>query len=59
MAQYDGLTGLANRRHFDSVFAAAFRTAQENKSSLAVVMVDVDEFKRYNDLYGHVEGDEC
>jgi diguanylate cyclase (GGDEF)-like protein len=59
LAQYDGLTGLPNRRYFDKRLARAFRQAQRERRCLAVVMVDVDEFKKYNDLYGHVEGDHC
>ncbi|WP_418132148.1 diguanylate cyclase (plasmid) [Variovorax sp. 375MFSha3.1] len=59
LAQEDGLTGLANRRYFDSRLLLAFAQAQASQTALAVVMVDVDEFKKYNDLYGHLEGDEC
>ncbi|MET3441099.1 diguanylate cyclase (GGDEF)-like protein [Variovorax paradoxus] len=59
LAQEDGLTGLANRRYFDARLLLAFLQAQEGQMPLAVVMVDVDEFKKYNDLYGHLEGDEC
>lgn len=59
LAQSDGLTGLANRRHFDSRLFRAFEQAQHAQLPLAVVMIDVDDFKKYNDLYGHVQGDEC
>jgi diguanylate cyclase (GGDEF)-like protein len=59
LAQYDGLTGLPNRRYFDARLLRAFRYAQREHTPLSIVMVDVDEFKRYNDLYGHVEGDHC
>lgn len=59
LAQYDGLTGLPNRRFFDTRLPQVFRHAQRHQRSMAVVMIDVDEFKRYNDLYGHVAGDEC
>lgn len=59
LAQEDGLTGLANRRYFDSRLLLAFAQAQASQTALAIVMVDVDEFKKYNDLYGHLEGDEC
>ncbi|WP_082497862.1 GGDEF domain-containing protein [Pseudorhodoferax sp. Leaf267] len=59
MAQYDGLTGLPNRRYFDSRLIKYFKQAQRERSCIAVVMVDVDEFKKYNDHYGHVEGDQC
>lgn len=59
LAENDELTGLHNRRHFDARLRRAFRIAQQEHSSLAIVMVDVDEFKKFNDLYGHVEGDAC
>ncbi|MDP9931989.1 GGDEF domain-containing protein [Variovorax paradoxus] len=59
LAQEDGLTGLANRRYFDARLVLNFQQALESQMALAVVMVDVDEFKKYNDLYGHLEGDEC
>lgn len=55
----DGLTGLANRRHFDIALDKEFSRAIRSASSLALVMIDVDCFKQYNDIYGHVAGDEC
>jgi diguanylate cyclase (GGDEF)-like protein len=59
LARNDGLTGLANRRHFDQQFDLAFRQAARHDRPLALIMIDVDFFKRYNDLYGHPEGDRC
>ena len=59
LADEDGLTGLANRRHFDARLAKAFQLAQQDQAPLAVIMVDVDDFKKYNDFYGHLQGDEC
>lgn len=59
LAQFDELTRLPNRRFFDQQLTRALRQARRQQSPLAVVMVDVDEFKKYNDRYGHVEGDEC
>lgn len=55
----DGLTELANRRNFDITFEEEFNRAIRNSSSLALIMFDVDHFKRYNDIYGHAAGDEC
>lgn len=59
MATHDGLTGVANRRAFDQAFAHAWRLARRSGQPLALLMVDVDQFKRYNDHYGHQAGDEC
>ncbi len=55
----DGLTGLYNRRHFDQVFETEWQRAVRHGEPLAVVMIDVDEFKAYNDHYGHQAGDQC
>lgn len=55
----DGLTGLFNRRHFDQVFDTEWQRAVRHGEPLAVVMIDVDEFKAYNDHYGHQAGDQC
>ncbi|WP_092413677.1 GGDEF domain-containing protein [Collimonas sp. OK307] len=59
LALQDGLTGLANRRHFDIALDKEFSRAIREASSLALVMIDVDCFKQYNDIYGHAAGDEC
>lgn len=59
LAQYDGLTSLPNRRYFDSRFARVFERARQEQRMLSIVLVDVDQFKNYNDHYGHVQGDEC
>ncbi|MCC7701464.1 sensor domain-containing diguanylate cyclase [Janthinobacterium sp. GW460P] len=59
LANQDGLTGLANRRHFDQSLLAEFSRAQRENNSLGLVLIDVDFFKQYNDIYGHVAGDEC
>lgn len=55
----DGLTGIANRRRFDEVLIQEWTRAQRQGQSLAVAMFDVDWFKKYNDRYGHLAGDEC
>jgi len=59
LSQSDQLTGLANRRRLDSVLALQFALAQRNNSVLSVLVCDIDYFKKYNDSYGHVRGDEC
>lgn len=55
----DALTGLPNRRRFDEVLATEWQRAGRNGTSLSMLMVDIDHFKRYNDHYGHVTGDAC
>jgi diguanylate cyclase (GGDEF)-like protein/PAS domain S-box-containing protein len=55
----DGLTGVGNRRHFDQSLAAQWATAQRQQSPLALLMLDIDHFKLYNDAYGHQGGDDC
>ena len=57
LAELDGLTGLANRRTLNIHLDRLWRQAIRDKSSLAVVMIDIDHFKRYNDCYGHAQGD--
>jgi diguanylate cyclase (GGDEF)-like protein len=59
LASRDGLTGLANRRTFDAVLATEWRRAQRLQQPLALLMLDVDHFKLYNDTYGHLAGDDC
>jgi diguanylate cyclase (GGDEF)-like protein/PAS domain S-box-containing protein len=59
LAMEDGLTRLANRRHFDTVLEKEIRRAMRKGDQVALIMADVDFFKRFNDLYGHVAGDGC
>jgi diguanylate cyclase (GGDEF)-like protein len=59
LASIDSLSGLANRRSFDARFEAEWQRAGHLKRSIALVMIDVDHFKLFNDNYGHVEGDRC
>ena len=55
----DGLTALANRRHFDEVLEREWQRALRNQSSVSLLMIDIDFFKAYNDRYGHLMGDDC
>jgi diguanylate cyclase (GGDEF)-like protein len=59
LASLDGLTGLANRRAFDRSIAREWLQAVEHRKPLALMMVDIDHFKLFNDRYGHVSGDTC
>ncbi len=59
LSRSDPLTGLANRRQFDEIKEVEFRRALRQDQPLAVLMCDVDFFKRYNDHYGHAQGDQC
>lgn len=59
MAFIDGLTGVANRRRFDESLAAEWRQCRRHRAPLALLMIDIDHFKKYNDHYGHLEGDVC
>ena len=59
LATEDSLTGLANRRHFDQSLKDEWARAYRDRSPLALLMIDVDHFKAYNDEYGHPAGDEC
>jgi diguanylate cyclase (GGDEF)-like protein len=59
LASTDYLTGLANRRRLDEVFNMEYRRARRGKMSLAMLLLDIDCFKAFNDQYGHQAGDEC
>ena len=59
LAYVDGLTLLANRRQFDEVLSAEWLRAIREETPLSLVMLDLDRFKRFNDLYGHLAGDDC
>jgi diguanylate cyclase (GGDEF)-like protein len=59
LALTDTLTGVANRRSFDERLRTEWRRCQRSQSPIALVMIDVDHFKQYNDAYGHQAGDNC
>lgn len=59
LSRHDALTGLANRRHFDEEVQQEWRRAARQQTSLAILMIDIDHFKHYNDTLGHVNGDGC
>jgi diguanylate cyclase (GGDEF)-like protein len=59
LASLDGLTGLANRRAFDRQIEHDWRHAREHREPVALMMIDIDHFKLFNDRYGHVAGDTC
>jgi diguanylate cyclase (GGDEF)-like protein len=59
LAQIDGLTGLANRRSFDGYLAVQWHGHCRDEAPLTLILCDIDEFKRYNDFYGHLQGDIC
>lgn len=58
-AAHDGLTRLPNRRQFDELLVTRVREAARGGKTIALMMIDVDYFKAFNDLYGHPAGDEC
>lgn len=55
----DGLTGVANRRRFDAIMEMEWEQCSRQHQPLSLIMLDIDYFKQYNDLYGHIQGDEC
>lgn len=55
----DPLTGLANRRHCEELLATEWMRAARNNENLSLLMIDIDYFKRFNDNYGHLAGDDC
>lgn len=59
LATRDGLTGLGNRRLFDQTLEAEWGRARRQGGSIGLLLLDVDHFKSYNDMYGHLAGDQC
>ncbi len=55
----DALTNIANRRMFDSILKREWASAQRNQQPVALILLDIDFFKEYNDHYGHIMGDDC
>ena len=59
LAHTDSMTGLANRRTFDERLIVELKRAHREQEPLTVVIIDIDEFKKFNDHFGHIEGDDC
>ena len=61
LSSLDGLTGISNRRSFDEAIKKEWSSARRNKSEseISIIMIDIDNFKLYNDGYGHQQGDDC
>jgi len=59
LSSLDGLTEIANRRHFDETLYKAWLKASQYRQPLSLLLLDIDYFKRYNDTYGHLQGDAC
>ena len=59
MAFLDSLTKIANRRRFDEKLTSEFDKLPSDNAELSMIIIDIDNFKKYNDRYGHLEGDKC
>ena len=59
VATHDGLTALLNRAAFEDQIRRVWQQAQRDRQTIAVIMIDIDFFKSYNDRYGHIAGDDC
>jgi diguanylate cyclase (GGDEF)-like protein/PAS domain S-box-containing protein len=58
LAHLDGLTGIPNRRYFDEILEQEWHRLQREQKTIAILMIDIDYFKAYNDTYGHIKGDQ-
>jgi diguanylate cyclase (GGDEF)-like protein len=59
LSELDGLTNLANRRYFDETLKNVWDICAHEKQPVSILMLDIDNFKRFNDTYGHMSGDDC
>src|SRR5712691_10825644 len=59
LSRQDGLTGIANRRYFDSYLLTEMRRSARERGPLSLILSDIDDFKAFNDFYGHQAGDDC
>ncbi|ADI00771.1 GGDEF domain-containing protein [Salisediminibacterium selenitireducens] len=59
LSELDGLTGLPNRRMFDEDLITVVKETMDENGKLGLVMLDIDNYKNYNDFYGHLQGDDC
>ena len=59
LSSLDGLTGVANRRQFDTTLDREWQRSSRAQAALSLIFADIDFFKRYNDFYGHQAGDDC
>jgi diguanylate cyclase (GGDEF)-like protein len=59
LSSLDGLTGIANRRQLDIMLRQNYASMIRSNDSLSIIMIDIDDFKSYNDTYGHTKGDQC
>lgn len=59
LSTLDGLTNIPNRRKFDEYIKIIWKESLRNDTTLSIIMIDIDDFKAYNDHYGHLQGDDC